>query len=172
MLRKTTSYNLLESDIRYAMSQTTSNSEAARFLRISMETYKKYAQSYIDGPTGKTLYQLHRESQKALALTRRIQYSDAQDKISIYDLMVGAHPEYKHYKLKAKILREGVMKEECRKCGFGEARLTDNKVPLLLVWKDGDKTNHKIDNLDLICHNCFFLNYGAYKDSAEKIKYT
>ena len=24
-------------------------------------------------------------------------------------------------------------------------------------WKDGDKTNHKLDNLQLLCYNCYYL---------------
>ena len=34
--------NLSESEIRYAMENSKSNSEAARFLKVSFTTYKKY----------------------------------------------------------------------------------------------------------------------------------
>jgi hypothetical protein len=49
-----------ESDIRYAMENTKSNAEAARFLKVSFTTYKKYARLYVDRDSGKTLYELHK----------------------------------------------------------------------------------------------------------------
>ena len=50
---------LTESQIRYAMYNTYSNQQAARFLNLAYNTYKKYAKSYIDTETGLTLFQLH-----------------------------------------------------------------------------------------------------------------
>ena len=55
-------YQLMESQIRYAMDNTTSNAEAAKWLRVSFATWKKYAKMYIDEATGKTLYDLHKEN--------------------------------------------------------------------------------------------------------------
>ena len=54
------SLNFTETDIRYAMDNTKSNSEAARFLKVSFTTYKKYAKQYTDSETGKTLWELHK----------------------------------------------------------------------------------------------------------------
>ncbi len=55
-----TALNVPESDIRYAMENTKSNAAAARFLKISFTSYKKYARMYTDRDTGKTLYELHK----------------------------------------------------------------------------------------------------------------
>jgi hypothetical protein len=44
-------------------------------------------------------------------------------------------------------------------CGFSEKRLTDSKMPLLLVFQDGNMKNHKLENLKILCYNCSFL-YG------------
>ena len=52
--------NLSESEIRYAIENTKSNSEAARFLKVSFTTYKKYAKQYTDTKSGKTLWELHK----------------------------------------------------------------------------------------------------------------
>ena len=52
--------NIAETEIRYAMEHTKSNSEAARFLKVSFNTYKKYSKMYIDRETGKTLFELHK----------------------------------------------------------------------------------------------------------------
>ncbi len=55
-----TALNVPETDIRYAMDNTKSNAAAARFLKISFTSYKKYARMYTDRDTGKTLYELHK----------------------------------------------------------------------------------------------------------------
>ena len=41
------------------MRVTRSNLSAAKYLGISYNTYKKWAESYIDSETGKTLLELH-----------------------------------------------------------------------------------------------------------------
>ena len=48
-----TPLNLTESQIRYLMKNSKSNSGAARFLNVSLTTYQKYSKSYIDEETGK-----------------------------------------------------------------------------------------------------------------------
>ena len=45
--------NISETEIRYAMSNTKTCSGAARFLRVSYDTFKKYATLYKDEATGK-----------------------------------------------------------------------------------------------------------------------
>ena len=55
-----TPLNLTESQIRYAMKNSKSNSGAARFLNVSLTTYQKYSKSYIDEKTRKTLWDLHK----------------------------------------------------------------------------------------------------------------
>ena len=52
--------NISETEIRYAMENTKSNAAAARFLKVSFTTYKKYARMYTDSKSGKTLYELHK----------------------------------------------------------------------------------------------------------------
>ena len=51
--------NISESEIRYAMDNTKSNAEAARFMKVSFSTWKKYAKMYVDRETGMTLYDMH-----------------------------------------------------------------------------------------------------------------
>ena len=48
------------------------------------------------------------------------------------------------------------MLEKCNNCGFEEKRLTDGKVPLVLDFKDGNRKNHKYDNLQMLCFNVHF----------------
>ena len=44
--------NVTETEIRYAMEHTRSCAEAARFLSLSYDTFKKYAKFYVDKVTG------------------------------------------------------------------------------------------------------------------------
>ena len=55
-----TPLNLTESQIRYAMKNSKSNSGAARFLNISLTTYEKYSKRYIDSETNKNLWDLQK----------------------------------------------------------------------------------------------------------------
>ena len=53
-----------------------------------------------------------------------------------------------------------MIKEECNCCEFNERRVLDYKVPLILNFKDGNKKNWKLENLEALCYNCYFLNIG------------
>ena len=52
------------------------------------------------------------------------------------------------------------MEEKCASCGFEERRITDYRVPLKIDFLDGDTTNHKLDNIQMLCYNCYFLQVG------------
>jgi len=147
--------NLSESEIRYAMANTQSASAAARFLNVSYESFRKYAKQYKDSETGKTLFDLQKNAsgtgiRKAPTLRRNGKYG-------INDILDGKHPNYDKKKLKDRLLRSGEFEEKCSCCGFEERRVTDYTVPLRLDWIDGDKTNHKRDNLQFLCLNCYYL---------------
>ena len=63
-------------------------------------------------------------------------------------------------KIKIRGIAEGYLKDECYNCGFNERRVTDFKIPLLLNFKDGNKCNYLLDNVNLLCYNCYFLYVG------------
>ena len=50
---------ITKEQLLHAQKMTKSNMSAARFLGISYEHYKRYAKSYIDEETGKTLFDKH-----------------------------------------------------------------------------------------------------------------
>jgi transposase len=62
--------NLTEAQIREAMSLSNSNKEAAEYLQISTETYKRYAQQFTDAETGMTLYELQHEKWRKINYER------------------------------------------------------------------------------------------------------
>jgi hypothetical protein len=63
-------------------------------------------------------------------------------------------------KIKYRLIAEGYLEEKCAICGFEERRVLDYKMPLLLHFKDGNKKNYKLDNIELLCYNHYFLNVG------------
>jgi hypothetical protein len=63
-------------------------------------------------------------------------------------------------KLKDKILERDLMEEKCNLCGFSERRVLDFKMPLIMSFKNGDKRNWVLHNLQLLCYNCYFLTIG------------
>jgi hypothetical protein len=46
---------------------------------------------------------------------------------------------------------------KCCKCGWNEVNLTTNKIPLQVNHLDGNPSNNKEENLELICPNCHSL---------------
>jgi hypothetical protein len=151
-------FDLPESDIRYAMANTKSNAEAARFLKISFTTYKKYAKMYVDSESGKTLYDLH-TNQAGKGIVKDV--SRATSGIySIDQILEGKYPNYPTWKLRNRIFALNIMPEECASCGYAERRITDDTVPLLLDHIDGDETNHRIENLQMLCLNCYYQQTG------------
>ena len=74
--------------------------------------------------------------------------------------MSGNHPTYPVWKLRNRILALGILPEKCSCCGYEERRVSDDTVPLLLDHEDGDTTNHRIENLRILCLNCYYQQVG------------
>jgi len=159
--KKGMAYNLTENEIRYAMANTKSNAEACRFLRIRKETYKKYAKSYIDLETGKTLWELHK-NQFGFGVQKPWTKNNLpyKEKIDTEDILNGKHSQLLPWYVKRRLIKEGYLEDKCHICGFQEHRAIDDKQPIVLDFLDGNNRNYKIDNIRLICYNCRFLYRG------------
>ena len=144
--------------IERAMKETMSNFAAARFLGISYKTYRKYARMYKN-EEGIDLFEAHK-NQYAKGIPKF--GKRRHDKASIIDIMEGrVDKTFVSIKvLKKQIIAQGILKEECSRCEFHEQRILDYKVPLLLNFRDGDKKNWKLDNVEFLCYNCYFLCVG------------
>lgn len=55
-------------------------------------------------------------------------------------------------KVKKKILEEGIKEHKCECCGL--TTWLNQPIPLELHHIDGDRTNNKIENYQLLCPNC------------------
>ena len=87
------------------------------------------------------------------------------------DILEGKYPDYPVWKLKKRLLNNGYMQEKCNNCGFEERRVTDFRVPLVLDFLDGDRCNHKHENLRMLCFNCSFLINGNLTGPKKEYEY-
>ena len=149
---------LTKEDLERAMRMTRSNFAAARYLHVSYNHYKKYAKMYKNDD-GVTLLEVHK-NQAGEGIPKFAVSGNKE--IPLMDLLEGRVP-IEHFdprKIKARLLSEGKLVEVCGNCGFSERRVTDQKIPVILNFKDGNKKNWHLDNLEFLCYNCSYL-YAA-----------
>ena len=72
--------------------------------------------------------------------------------IKVEDILNGKYPNYQTYKLKNKLFKAGIKEKKCECCGLSE--WNGLPIPLELHHIDGDRTNHKLENLKILCLNC------------------
>lgn len=141
-----------------AQENTLSNRAAARYLHVSFPHFKRFAKLYKDEATGKSLWDLHK-NQNGKGIPKFLLGRSSEP--PLLDVLEGRVPIY-HFtpqRLKDRILEEGLLDPECSECQFRERRVVDQKIPLILTHINGDKTDFRLDNLELLCYNCAFL-YG------------
>lgn len=146
--------------IEKAIKETNSNNQAARYLGIHVNSWKKYASMYRDEATGKTLYELH-NNKYGLGTTDKI-LKGRKTRATIYDVVEGIVPanSFRPGDLKAMIIKEGLLEDKCACCGFSEKRISDGKIPLMITFRNLDRRNWSLDNLQLLCFNCYYLQIG------------
>lgn len=129
-----------------------STSAAARYLNVSYNTFKKYAKLH-------NVWIKDGKNQRAKGIGK---VSKSPKRLDLNKLLDGEYNKrrFNIKRLKDKLIRECVLEEKCDNCGFDEKRVTDQRVPLSLVFIDDDKTNYKLENLKLLCYNCRFLLVG------------
>jgi hypothetical protein len=122
---------------------------------------------YIDEPTGKTLYQLHKENGFAKRLVlpqtryrRKASAPWAFQPTPIDEIFANKHPKFNLRIFKKRLIQEGYLAERCSCCGYQQRRTFDYEMPLKMNWKDGDRGNYSIENVELLCFNCYFINVG------------
>ena len=140
--------------IENAQSNTKSNRQAAKWLDVSYNTYKKWATYY--GVFEQHLNQSGKGVKKGWATY----------KVKLEDIFDGKeNPNYSTSTLKSRLIDEGYVQEECSLCGWNERRLSDDKVCLSLDFVDGDSNNKSFENMRLLCPNCYFNNVGNFHNS-------
>ena len=142
---------LLESEIKEAQLHGNNATDCAKYLNVGYNCYKRWAKTYglfKVNPWGRGDKKRYWEPNKG--------------KYPLNQILEGKFPEYPIYRLKDLIIRSGTKKSRCENCKFEEHRITDNKMPLLISFKDGNEKNHKLENIEILCYNCMFLIGRGY----------
>ena len=143
--------------IEDAQKQTKSNSEASRWLGINYLTYRKYAKIY-------GLWERHLNPEGVGIKKGYGKYRKPLDQLlSKENRKIRLGLTY----LKNRLIDEGWVQEECSSCGYNEIIMGKDKVALRLDYIDGNPTNTHLDNLRLLCPNCY-LSYNGHMPSSER----
>ena len=73
-------------------------------------------------------------------------------KISLNDILK-ENSNYQSYKLKNRMLKENRISNKCQECGL-ENLWNGKPIKLHLDHINGDNTDHRIENLRMLCPNC------------------
>ena len=143
---------LSKEQIVAAQGVTKSNMAAARYLHVSYQHYKKYAKMY-------KLFDSHK-NQSGKGIPKFLKGSGKEP--ALLDIIEGrvSAAHFSPAKIKYRLIEEGYLLEECAMCGFKERRVLDYKMPLLLHFKDNNKSNYSRDNIELLCYNHYFVTVG------------
>jgi len=143
---------LSKEQIVAAQSKTLSNMAAARYLHVSYQHYKRFAKLY-------KLFDSHK-NQSGKGIPKFL--NNGKKDPALLDIIEGrVNPSsFSPAKLKYRLIEEGYLMEECSTCNFKERRVLDYKIPLLLHFKDKNKSNYSKENIELLCYNHYFLTVG------------
>lgn len=148
---------LKHEQILAAMAVTKSNRSAARYMNVSYTHYKYWAKKYDATEEGfPNLFEQHK-NQAGKGIPKWIGNHGKTPPLK--DLINGIIPmtNFSPTKVKKRLFEEGYLQEECGQCGFSERRVSDYKIPLLLNFKDKNTKNYRLNNLEVLCYNHYFL---------------
>ena len=121
----------------------TSAADAARLLNLHFNTFKRYAVMFGCYKTN--------QSHKGVKL------GNHKTRIETKDILAGKYPNYQTYKLKIRLINEGIKRDACDRCGWCEKPEGAKYSTCELHHKDGNNHNHLLDNLVMLCPNCHSL---------------
>jgi hypothetical protein len=138
--------------IRAAQANTKSNMAASRYLHVSYQHYKRYAKMY-------KLFETHK-NQSGKGIPKFLKGKGKEP--ALLDIIEGriSAAHFTPAKIKYRLIEAGYLLEQCSMCGFQERRVLDYKMPLLLHFKDNNKSNYSKENIELLCYNHYFLTVG------------
>jgi len=152
---------LTKESIISAMDKTKSVRAAARYLNCSYQHIKKWMKLYVDS-NGVSLFDAHK-NQSGKGIPKFLSVSTINKKEpAILDIIEGRidPSHFNPQKIKYRLITDGYLKDECSNCGFHERRVSDYKSPLILHFKDNNKQHYRLDNMEMLCYNCYYLMVG------------
>ena len=138
---------------------TKSNAEASRWLSINYLTYRKYAKLY-------GIFDQHL-NQKGIGIKKGYgKYRKPLDELLSSKRKIRLTKRY----LKKRLVEENWVEEECSSCDYNEIVMGKNNVALLIDFIDDDNNNTKLDNIRLLCPNCYLSYNGLMPSSGQFYK--
>lgn len=67
-------------------------------------------------------------------------------------ILNGGYSQFQTFKLKKRLIEENILENKCDICGINS--WNNIILKLELHHKDGNRFNHKLENLQLLCPNC------------------
>jgi hypothetical protein len=147
---------LLKSEILAAQANCKSAAETARYLKVSYKTYKKWAEYHgvFDNLINKAGKGINKNTQR-------------------YTLEPVINGEKPHWNLKVfvrQLIKYGYKKDCCESCGYDRKR-PDGRAPFILHFVDGNRYNHRLENIQLLCYSCYYVDIGRELIGIKKRKY-
>ena len=136
---------LLESEIKESQEHENSATACSKYLKVGYKRYKKWAKYY-------GLFKTNPWKKG----DRKHYWAPDRGKYPLNQILDGKFPNYPVFRLKDLLIRSGIKKPECEVCNWDERRM-DGKLPLLLNFRDGNEKNHKLENLQILCYNHYFV---------------
>jgi hypothetical protein len=130
--------------------------EAARWINVSYNTYKKWAKYY-------GVFEQHLNKEGV-----GVKKGWAVYKVPVEDIITGERKppkRWSHKVFKKRLVEDGYMQEECAVCGYNEENFKTNNVCLAIDFKDGNHQNFLIDNIRFLCANCYLSFNGMFPSS-------
>jgi hypothetical protein len=75
-----------------------------------------------------------------------------KEKVPLQEILQGLHPYFQTYKLKIRLLKSEVLANQCAICCIND--WNGKSLNLELDHIDGNRQNHMLSNLRLLCPNC------------------
>ena len=147
---------LTKNMIMNAQEATISGRQAAKWLKVSYPTYRKWAKYY-------GIFEQHK-NQKGLGTKK----GWASYKIPLEDFFEGKRELPTNYSgrvLKKRLIEEGYFQEECSHCGYNEFNVETNEVCLNIDFIDDNSKNLSLDNIRMLCPNCYLSFNGRFPKS-------
>ena len=129
-------HNITEFDFIYICKSSHSMAHACSRLNMQFTTFKRHAIKL-------GVYNTNQGGKGAKKI---------QPTTDVYDILSGKRPDFQTYKLKQKLLACGIKQNICEICHISE--WNGSPLNMELDHIDGNNTNHKLNNLRMLCPNC------------------
>lgn len=123
--------NFSVEQVQNAVDSTNSVVAATANLNVSRRTFTRYLSIYNIAPK-----RLHPKG-----------YG-----YKLEDILNGQHPSFSSSRLLQKLIEAGIKKYECECCKI--STWCERPITLELNHVDGEHTNHRLENLQILCPNC------------------